>query len=55
METERDMAAIRAAKKELRKTMKEKLAHADKDNVAAQCMIFIFFTAYSLVLLLRPK
>ena len=38
METELDMAAAHAAKKELRKTLKEKLSHVDKDNVAAQCM-----------------
>ena len=38
MDTEEKMAAVRAAKKELRKVLKEKLAHVDKDGVAAQCM-----------------
>lgn len=36
MDTEEKMAAVRAAKKELRKVLKEKLAHVDKDGVAAQ-------------------
>ena len=35
---QQDMAAVRAAKKELRKVLKERLASVEKDVVAAQCM-----------------
>lgn len=39
------MAAVRAAKKELRKAMKVKLAGVEKDITAAQCMqIFYILT-----------
>jgi hypothetical protein len=38
---EKDMAAIRAAKKELRKALKQKLVTVEKDSVAAQCAHFV--------------
>jgi len=36
-----DMAAIRAAKKELRTALKQSIANVDKESVAAQCTILI--------------
>lgn len=33
------MAAVRAAKKELRKALKQTIASVDKESVAAQCAL----------------
>jgi hypothetical protein len=37
MASDEEMAAIRVAKKELRKVMKEKLKQVDAQSVTAQC------------------
>jgi hypothetical protein len=50
MDAEKEMAAIRAAKKELRKMMKEKLKNVDKDDVGAQCMYALLYYFIELLL-----